>query len=299
MRTDEEIGYLKLIIQEVRKDHPTLSFRAMYYKIQSQNIGRDRFELLCKDLGFTVSRKHNKHRTTNSTGVIRFDNLLENLVLDRINQAWSSDITYFEISGVFYYITFILDCYSRLIIGHSVSKRLLTEQTTLPALQMALKMRKNNIPDGLIFHSDGGGQYYDKEFIKLTQKYQMQNSMCEMAYDNGKAERLNGVIKNNYLAYYTIKSFDELVENVDRAVSLYNNDRPHKSIKYKTPIAFEKSLLISHLQTKPKMKESFEAKTQIYGVSNPIKSVQTKPQNQDVFNANVEGDLGDKTVNVI
>lgn len=299
MRTDEEIGYLKLIISEVRKDHPTLSFRAMYYKIQPQNIGRDRFELLCKDLGFTIFRKHNTQRTTNSTGVIRFDNLLENLVLDRINQAWSSDITYFETSGVFYYITFILDCFSRLIVGHSVSKRLLTEQTTLPALQMALKMRKNKIRDGLIFHSDGGGQYYDKEFIKLTHKNKIGNSMCEMAYENGKAERLNGVIKNNYLAYYDIKSFEELSENVDRAVTLYNNEKPHKSLKYKTPIAFEKSLLISHLQTKPKMKESFEAKDQIYGVSNPIKSVQTKPQNQDVFNASVEGDLRDKTVNVI
>lgn len=291
MRTNEEIAYLKVIITEIRKDHPTLSFRAMYHKIQPQNIGRDKFELICKDLGFVIKRKHNTHKTTNSTGVIRFDNLLENLKLDRINQAWSSDITYFEVSGVFYYITFILDCHSRLIVGHCVSKRLLTEHTSLPALQMALKTRKNTLPVGLIFHSDGGGQYYDKEFIKLTNKYKMQNSMCEMAYENGKAERLNGIMKNNYLVFYGIKNFTELTEKVDRAVALYNNDRPHKSINYMTPVGFEKSLLISPVQTKPKMKESFEAKVQNYGVSNPIISVQTKPQNHDVFTANIKGDL--------
>lgn len=292
MLTNEEIEYLKVIISQIRINHPTLSFRAMYHKILPQNIGRDKFELVCKDLGFALKRKHNTHKTTNSTGVIRFDNLLEKLQLDRINQAWSSDITYFEVADVFYYITFILDCYSRVIVGHQVSKRLLTEHTTLPALRMALKMRKYTLPFGLIFHSDGGGQYYDKEFIKLTNTFKMQNSMCEMPYENGKAERLNGVIKNNYLVFYNIKNFDELAENVDRAVTLYNNDRPHKSINYMTPFGFEKKILISQVQTKPKMKESFEAKEQNYGVSNPIISVQTKPQNHDVFTANTKGDLG-------
>jgi putative transposase len=56
---------------------------------------------------------------------------------------------------------------------------------------MLLKTRRHNIPEGVIFHSDGGGQYY----ARITEKYGI--SMCEFAYENGKAERLNGVIKNN------------------------------------------------------------------------------------------------------
>ena len=79
----------------------------------------------------------------------------------------------------------------------------------------------------LIFHSDGGGQYFDKEFLKLTSLHQFKNSMCEFAWENGQAERINGVIKNNYLIHRTIKSYEELVTEVDRTVYLYNHDKPH------------------------------------------------------------------------
>ena len=108
---------------------------------------------------------------------------------------------------------------------------------------MALKNRNNSIPKGIIFHSDGGGQYYDKEFLALTQKYGFRNSMCEYAWENGKAERINGVIKNNYLIHRNIKTLDDLVKEVDRSVSLYNNQKPHKALKYQTPTQFEKELI--------------------------------------------------------
>ena len=230
----------------------------MFYKINPENMGRDKFELFCYESGFMTENKPNYIRTTNSNGVIRFDNLLENMELTDINQAYSSDITYYEVDNIFYYITFIIDCFSRRILGHVASKRLTTEQTTLPALQKAIKNRKNNLCKDIVFHSDGGGQYYDKEFMKLTAKYHFRNSMCEMAYENGKAERINGVIKNNYLKYLNIKSFDDLVKMLDRSVSLYNNDRPHKSLKYKTPMNFEKELLHLKQQNKPTMIESFD-----------------------------------------
>jgi len=184
--------------------------------------------------------------------------LLENAVLTNINQAFSSDIRYFEIGKAFYFIAFIIDCFSRRILGHVASKGLTTEQTTLPTLKMAIKIRKNNLPNNIIFHSDGGGQYYDKEFIKLTTECCFRNSMCEMAYQNGKAERVNGIIKNNYLNHLTICSFDELVKMLDRVVYLFNDERPHKSLNYKTPIMFEKELLTLQQQNKPKMIESFD-----------------------------------------
>lgn len=259
MHYDEQVGYLSKLIVEIRADHPTLSCRAMYYKLQPETMGRDKFEAMCVLLGFQSTTKINLHRTTNSSGVIRFENLLIQIILTDINQAYSSDITYYELNGRFYYITFVMDCYSRKILGHAVSKRLLTECTTLPALRLAIKNRNGKIAEGIIFHSDGGGQYYDKEFLKYTSANKMKNSMCEYAYENGKAERLNGVIKNNYLIHYNINSYEQLVKGVDRAVTLYNTDKPHVKLNYKSPDEFEKEIVKLYRETKPKMKESFTA----------------------------------------
>lgn len=258
MKATEETAYLAVLISQVRLDHPTLSCRAMYYKI-TPKMGRDKFEQLCAQLGFNIDKPLSKPRTTDSLGVTRFENLMTNMVLSCINQAWSSDITYFEVDNKFYYITFIIDCYSRRILGYATSDRLLTEQTTLPALKRALKTRSYEIPEGLVFHSDGGGQYYDKNFISLTESYKIRNSMCEYAYENGKAERLNGIIKNNYLIHYNIKTYKQLVKSVDRSVQLYNQERPHKSLKYKTPINFENEIINLTQPTKLKMTESLDA----------------------------------------
>ncbi len=241
LRMKSEQAQILVMIYQIREDHPTMGLRDMYYKIQPGCMGRDAFENFCKAENLTISRTKNHRVTTDSSGVIRFDNLLINLVVNRINQVWQSDITYYEIHGIFYYITFIIDAYTRRIVGHKVSKRLTTEQTTLPALKMSIKLRikeKMSI-EGLIFHSDGGGQYYAKTFLKLTGEHKIVNSMCEYAWENGKAERINGVIKNNYLIHREINSFEELVKEVDRSVQLYNNDKPHISLQRKTPIEFE------------------------------------------------------------
>lgn len=235
-------AYLNIIIAQVRKEHPTLSCRAMFYKIKPEGMGRNKFELFCFELGYNLEKKINYRATTDSYGVTRFNNLLEHAVLTNINQAYSSDITFFEVGNLFYYITFILDCFSRRIIGWTTSKNLTAEATTLPALKKGIITRNGRLPADIIFHSDGGGQYYDKEFLALTRKFNFRNSMCECAYENGKSERINGTIKNNYLKHYRINTFKGLVKSVDRAVRLYNEDRPHKSLKYITPCAFEKNL---------------------------------------------------------
>jgi len=247
LKTKSEQEQLLLLVYRIREDHPTMGLRDMYYKIQPEFIGRDAFERFCKSEGLSSELPKNWTRTTDSSGVIRFENLLTGLVVARINQVWQSDITYFEIDGKFYYITFIIDAFSRVIVGHFVSKRLLTEQTTLPALKTAINKRMKQTRSiqlkGLIFHSDGGGQYYAKEFLKLTSKYGFENSMCKTAWENGKAERINGVIKNNYLKHKDINSFTQLVEQVDRSVYLYNTEKPHISLQRKSPVEFEKAYI--------------------------------------------------------
>ncbi len=139
----------------------------MYYKIAPQGNGRDKFERLCFELGYYVEKKINYRRTTGSIGVNRFDNFLVHAILTGLNQAFSSDITYFKIRERFYFITFVIDCFSRGIIGWSTSKNLTTEATTLAALKMSIQTRKSRLPEGIIFHSDGAVNIKTKNFWRL------------------------------------------------------------------------------------------------------------------------------------
>jgi hypothetical protein len=228
------------IIDQLRQEHPGVAARQLYWILKPQGIGRDRFERLCFANGYKLDTCKSFSRTTDSSGVVRFPNLIIGIELKGINQVWVSDITYYQISGKFYYLTFILDLFSRRIVGYHVSERLLTEQTTIPALLMAIETRKPG--PGLIFHSDGGSQYYCKEFLKLTTDAKIKNSMCEMAYENPNAERINGTIKNQYLKGYNPTDFSSLKKMTSRAVHNYNFVKPHSSLKKHSPVAFEKTM---------------------------------------------------------
>ena len=290
-----------ILIHQIRKDHPTMGCRDMYFKIRPQSMGRDAFESFCRGEGLMSQKTKNYRRTTDSSGVVRFDNLLINLKITAINQVWQSDITYFELNSKFYYITFIIDAYTRRIVGYAVSERLTTEQTTLPALKMAIKIRKaeNMSLSGLIFHSDGGGQYYDKEFLSLTAFVGIKNSMCEYAWENGKAERINGVIKNNYLIHRDIKTFKDLQTEVDRSVYLYNNSKPHIKLQRKSPNEFEMDYLCFGQQTDDD-KSATELNPQPMGTKSPSGcGQQTSDSNIALELIKMRSEKRVKTVNVI
>lgn len=229
---------LLVIVEKIRADHPTMGVKGMYYKILPENMGRDKFEDFCNRYGFKSKARKRPWITTDSTGVKRFDNLVSELKVIDINQVWASDITYYEVKRRYYYLTFVIDVCSRYLKGYSVSQSLRTSDTTLPALNMALKTHE--IGPGLIFHTDGGGQYYSNVFLELTGKYRIRNSMCKEAYENPFAERINGTIKNNYLNHRNINTYKQLQSEVDRAVQLYNHEKPHKSLQYSTPYEVEK-----------------------------------------------------------
>ncbi len=236
----EQSNQLLVLIKQIREDHPHMSSRVMHGLIAPVHMGRDRFEAFCFENGFKVAIRRAYHRTTNSWGVTRFDNLLIGHKVSGVNQVWVSDITYYRIGEKFYYLTFILDLFSRFIVGYSISENLLTTHTTLPALRMALKNRKGH--KGLIIHSDGGGQYYCKEWLALTRKSQLRNSMCENVYENAHAERINGIIKNDYLIPYGPQRYNQLITMTHKAIQKYNFERPHKSIGKISPNQFEMAL---------------------------------------------------------
>jgi len=235
----EEQEQLLPIIRQIREDHPRLSCRKIYLKLKPNYMGRDRFEHFCHNNGFKLDVKKRRYRTTDSRGVIYFPNLLLNLdELTGINQLWVSDITYFDIGKQVYYLTFITDIYNREIVGYCASKTLRTEETTMIALKMAIKHRNIQKESDLIIHSDGGGQYYCKDFVRLTKTYGMNNSMGKTAFENPHAERLNGTIKNDYLIYYQPKDFIELKKMLIKAVNMYNQYRPHQSLSEHSPCEF-------------------------------------------------------------
>jgi putative transposase len=225
------------LVKELRKEHPNVAARVLYEMVKPQKMGRDKFESFCFDHGLRVDKPRAYRKTTDSSGVIRFPNLIAGREFTGVNQAWSSDITYYQIGEDVYYLTFILDLCSRKIVGYSVSKRLLTTETTIPALKMALKLREK--PEGVIFHSDGGGQYYSKQFLKVTELCKMKNSMCDSVYENAHAERINGTIKNQYLRGYDPRSYEDLVKETKRAVYNYNYIRPHRSLQNNAPASYE------------------------------------------------------------
>jgi len=284
-RKSMEQQVLKVVVK-VRKEHPDMGLREIYFKVQPDYIGRDTFELLCKNEGLSLMRLKNFHRTTDSSGTRFFPNYVEGTVIDRRNQIWQSDITYYPIKDKLYYITMIQDAFSKVIVGHHASKGLSTENTTLPALMMALKNRKHQGLEGLVFHSDGGGQYYDKEFLRITRSEHIINSMGKSCYENAMAESLNGVIKNKYLRYRNIKSLKDLHRELDRTVQLYNTDKPHSALQRMTPEEYERKCITSHSQTKAGMTESINAKVQMDRASGPDHLSQTKDKEKDVIYAN-------------
>lgn len=245
-RTEHKTGILINIdgmIHQIRKEHPRLGVREIWRKMGVEQIGRDAFEREAFARGHRLKRKRNFRKTTNSYGVTRFDNLIQGKKLTGLNQVWVSDITYYSMGDRFYFLTFIMDLHSRKIIGKSVSKGLSAEETTIPALKEAIrntsKWRKGQ---RTIFHSDGGGQYYDKEFLKMTKKHNIDNSMCYSSYENPHAERVIGTLKNDYIYPYRPMTFEQLIKQTVRACLNYN-DRDHSSLNRMSPNEFEKCCL--------------------------------------------------------
>lgn len=235
MYAQEELKQIVHLVRQLRVDHPRMSARDIYSKIMPATVGRDRFEKICYDNGLRVKKKKNFRKTTDSTGVIRFPNYLKDLKVTRVNQVFVSDITYFEMGSRFYYLTFIMDLYNREIVGYSASDNMRTESTTLPALRMAVARRGSDNLKGTIIHSDGGGQYYSDDFKSYTKELEMVNSMAEEVYENSHAERLNGIIKNNYLYPYGPTNMKELKKMLAKVVLMYNTEKPHSALGKSTP----------------------------------------------------------------
>lgn len=252
----------------IRKEHPGCGLEKLYLILQPKGIGRDRFISAFQGLGYGVIRQKNYHRTTIPTH-IKFPNLITGMILSRANQLWQSDITYLYVSDRYYYLTFIIDAYTKVIKGYSVSDHMRAE-ANIEALKRAFKNSSGPIA-GLIHHSDRGSQYVDKMYQGLLTTNGIYISMGMQAQDNAYAERINGTIKNEYLKYRTIKSYVDLKKQVKKEVDHYNEKRPHNSLPHRlSPKQFEKEVLHWQDKDKPIVVVYSEGNSKVKRELNPI-----------------------------
>lgn len=247
---ESEIGELIVLVNEIRREHPGCGLEKLYYTLKPETMGRDKFIEVFMDLGYGVRKVKNYQRTT-IPGSVRFPNLIEGMLVYGANQVWETDITYFKVVDRFYYLVFIIDIYTKVIVGYQVSDHLRAE-ANMAALRMALRAEKP--AEGLVHHSDKGCQHTSDDYLKLLHENGIIVSMSTCAQENAYAERINGTIKNEYLIHWDIKDFRTLKSAVAKAVRHYNGHRIHDSLPERTnPLQFAADYLNLSDQKRPKV----------------------------------------------
>jgi len=241
-RQEVDEGLVVELVRRERRLQPRLGGRKLYDLLRSElagggvEVGRDRF--------FEVLRHHDllvpplDRRTCRTTlsrhNLPLFCNLLRDLEPTAPNQVWVSDATYIRTNEGFEYLTLIMDRHSRKIVGYSCGDTLDAE-ANLVALRRALaELPDNQYP---IHHSDRGCQYCCHEYVDVLQSRHLPISMTEEnhCYENSHAERLNGILKQEYALGVTFGNRQQARRAVDQAVWLYNNRRPHGSLQNRIP----------------------------------------------------------------
>lgn len=235
---------LKELVHELREDHPRIGARKLFTMLKLEGkIGINKFERFLSEEGLGVKAKRGAQRTTNSCHPLyKYQNLLHGFEVTNINQVWASDITYFIVRENVYYIIFIQDVYSRRILGYSVSDNML-HHNNVKVLEDSIALRAGADLEGLVHHSDKGSQYCAINYTRLLNENHIAISMAENSIENPYVERLNGIIKNEYL-YPRKKAVDlkSLKKEMEAVVKLYNENRPHLKLKNLSPVKFEAKL---------------------------------------------------------
>jgi transposase InsO family protein len=219
---------------------PRIGARKLYYlltdKLQALKIGRDKFFGILRANHLLVEARRSYHVTTDSHHRFRkHKNLILEMPILRPEQVWVSDITYIGKREKPCYLSLITDAYSKKIMGYYVADNMSTESSVM-ALKMAIKSRQNET-SRLIHHSDRGVQYCSDDYQKVLLKNKIQCSMTNNGdpYENAVAERINGILKQEFVIDTYHADLDIMRKIVKEAIEVYNNKRPHYSNQMLTP----------------------------------------------------------------
>lgn len=228
------------MVENIRMTQPRIGSRKLYYLLQKElnglNVGRDKLFDILRANHMLITPLRSYHVTTNSHHRFRkHKNIIAEMEITRPEQVWVSDITYIGQRDNHMYLSLITDAYSKKIMGYDISSSLSTDGS-LRALNMAaLNRRYPKIV--LIHHSDKGVQYCSDIYQRALAKYQITTSMTESydPYANAIAERINGVLKQEFLLEQYNVPIDVMKAIVKDVVDIYNNQRPLYSCGYLTP----------------------------------------------------------------
>ncbi len=230
------------VVRKVRERHPVIGTRKLHLMIQDQlkehhiKMGRDKLYDLLADNGLLLRRKKRRVRTTFSNHRFRrYPNLITSMMVTTPNQVWVSDITYWRVKESFLYLFFITDVYSRKIVGYQVADNLRTANS-IEALKTALQKVRGPF-EGLIHHSDRGFQYCSDQYVGLLRSKGIRISMTQSGdpLENPIAERINGIIKNEYLTHFQVENLQSARQLLDKVITRYNHERPHNGCLNSVP----------------------------------------------------------------
>ncbi|WP_338774511.1 IS3 family transposase [Aeromonas veronii] len=232
-------------VRQVRLRQPRVGTRKLHYLLQCQDdgglkVGRDRLFRILAEHRLLVQPKRAYQKTTHSFHrFYRHPNLLkagpEQVTPVAPEQVWVADITYLPARSGPLYLSLVTDAYSRKIVGHHVHEGMHAESVAM-AFKKALKQRRGG--GELIHHSDRGVQYCSGLYQSLHERYGVKCSMTDGydCYQNALAERVNGILKGELLLQ-SPQDLTQAREMVREAVDIYNAERPHHALKYRTPDA--------------------------------------------------------------
>ena len=229
------------LVRESRRTLPREGTRKLMKSLHGDfqkndlKIGRDQLFRILRENGLLIRRKKYSSRTTNSHHrFYKYGNIIKDLSIDKPNQVWASDITYIRTIKGFCYLELITDMHSRKIVGYDLSDSL-ELKGCVRALNKAIYSAKNI--EQLIHHSDRGIQYCSNVYTQILKRKKIDISMTEEnhCYENAMAERVNGILKDEFYLDQTFTSVIQAKKAAKNAIKLYNNKRLHLSLDYKTP----------------------------------------------------------------
>lgn len=237
---DKQISVINEV-KQLRKEQVKLGGKKMYHELRHElrqcgrGFGRDKFFELLRKHDLLVKRRRKYTITTQSNHPFyKYKNELAKATITAPNQAWVSDITYLQTRTGFAYLSLVTDVYSRKIVGWNIDKSLGVE-STLKAAERAIVQCKHL--KGLIHHSDRGIQYCCYAYTDRLKQKGISISMGEAGncYDNAVAERVNGILKDEYLLDTEFVDIEHAIQATMQAIYLYNHKRPHWSLGLKKP----------------------------------------------------------------
>jgi putative transposase len=236
-------GLVLKLVEDERIEQPRVGTRKLQSHIKPTlsragfHVGRDKLFEILREKQLLVKPKRRFSKTTYSRHSYAVaPNVVKDIEITRPNQVWVSDITYLRILDGFVYLFLVTDAFSRRVMGYHLSRDL-THYSALLALDRAVTRLGDASGIELTHHSDRGCQYCCHEYLGYLRQHCIVPSMTDEShcYQNAIAERLNGILKDEFNLDACFDNFEAARLAVDKAIRVYNSKRLHFSLRLRTP----------------------------------------------------------------